>query len=208
MVSRTMQVCILRGTHRYEKGAIALGRPLVDELCRRGVGAELRDVPPFAADRHLDRPEDHHMFRDIRTQWWHNLVREEKAIFSLHNYCNGHACTARCNGSRQIGEVENSAGRFGIFITERTGFARLLWEGPRSVLNTLAQLRRQNRSMWEDGSLFFSSIIEIPAVPDEKDPGRLKIDIERTKDAGFLGRNVVLTIAEEIERITGTGRRH
>ena len=210
MVYRAMQVCILRGTHRYEKGAIKLGHPLVDELRGRGIDAGLRNVPPFAADRHLDRPEDHHMFHDVRARWWRDLVREEKGpIFSLHNYpYDQPVSVTRYREARAIGEVEGPAGKSCVYIIERTGFLRRLKEGPRSILNTLAQLRRSDRSMWEDASLFFSSIIEIPAVPDEKDPGHLKVDLERTEDAGFLGRKVVRTIAEEIERITGTGRRH
>jgi len=210
MVDRAMQVCILRGTHRYEKGAIHLGQPLVEELCRRGVDAELRNVPPFAADRRLDKPQDHHMFREVRAQWWRNLVREEKRpIFSLHNYPYDYpVAVTRYRDARAIGKIENSDGAFEVYIIERAGFLRRLKEGPRSMINVLTQLRRSDRSMWEDGSLFFSSIIEIPAVPDDKDANCLRVDLERTEQAGFLDGKVVRTIAEEIERITGTGRRH
>jgi len=210
MVGRAMQACILRGTHRYERGAIELGRPLVEELCKRGINAELRDVPAFAADRHLDKPQAHHMFMEARAQWWRKLAREEKQpIFSLHNYPYDQPAVAmRYGNARAIGRIKNTEGKFDIYIIERMGFLMCLKEGPGAVLRTLAQLRRNQRSVWEDGSLFFSSIIEIPAVPDKHDANHLNVDLERSKAAGFVDGTVVRTIAEEIGRITGTGRRH
>lgn len=199
------RVRIVAGTHRYEAGAIELAKPLVDVLNGRGTPAMFVGVPKYAADRHLYDPSGHVECAGLRARWWRELSQaHEGPVFSLHNYPHNHPETlVPYKSRRKIGAITNDEGEFGVYIYERRGFMAHM-KKPHAFMQMLSRLRAEGITIWQDWSLLYSSIIEIPAVRDDKSRRGVTMDIRRTDDAGFLSDDVLGIMAREIERITGS----
>jgi len=199
------KVCIVKGTHRYEKGAHMLGDPLVEELGCRGIVAVLHNVPPYAADTGRDAPDAYMTFRKARKRWWRTLAKSEKCpVFTLHSYPYDRQDEFMSyGGCRKIGDIKSDDGAYGVYIFESVSLAKRLLRDPIGTVKHLLHLWRKGASPWEDGTLYHTHMLEVPAIPDRSDASGLTVDLDRTIAAGFTSDRIVEIAAKGIANLVG-----
>lgn len=197
------RVKIIAGTHRYEKAAFMLGIPLVGELNRKGIDARLYTVPEEIADTRKEVHNTYKINAKPRKQWWRELVSNKSnvQVFSLHSYpFDEPEKITQYSGYEEIGFIGKGENEAGVYIFGRQSLTERFGQDVFRTIIWLARLRKEAVSIYEDATLFFTSIIEVPAVPDESDPIGLRVDIERTIEAGFMGEKLVKMLSDEIEK--------